>query len=80
MPRPSERRTFVYLGPQERAFLAVLQRAVQKRVGLKKPPPLTRIIQGVLMDYRQVIEGGSNPDLWSAYEETRQRKRKLDVS
>ena len=67
MPRPHEVRTFIYLPPRELDFIRVLQRLVLKRTGRKRPPPLHRIIQSVLIDYRRMLENGASPNLLMAY-------------
>jgi hypothetical protein len=75
MPRPREVRTFIHLQRPELEFLRVLQRAVQKRAKRKHAPPLHEVIQGVILDYRRVIEIGVNPDLLTAFEQNKVRRR-----
>lgn len=78
MPRPREVRTFVHLQHRELVFLQALQRLIQRRAGLKRPPPMHKVIQGLVLDYCRVVETGANPDLLEAFIEamTRQRRRR----
>jgi hypothetical protein len=75
MPKPlSEIRTFIQLGSRELAFLRALRQLIRKKTGRKRVPPLHQVIQGVLLDYRRVLEVGANPELLSAYEEVVRRR------
>lgn len=67
--------TFVFLQAKELEFLYTLQRLLQEKAGLKRPPPLHKVIQSALSDYRKVVEIGANPDLMNAYDSAKVRHR-----
>ena len=50
-------RTFVKLGEQELGFLRSLQRAHMIKLGKKTKPPLSKVLRGVILDYRDMVLG-----------------------
>lgn len=68
-------RTFIRLSRRELAFVRTLQRLVQRRTSRKSVPPLHRIIQAALSDYRLMLELGSAPDFLTAYERAKPHQR-----
>jgi len=71
MKRPNQVRAFILLDERETQFIRHLQRTVRKATGRKRHPSIRNIIQGVLMDYKKVMEFAASPDFLQAYEDSK---------
>lgn len=68
MKRPKRVRAFILLDEREVQFIRHLQRTVRRATGVKRHPPIRNIIQGVLMDYKRIMELAGDPDFLKSYE------------
>jgi len=75
MAKPTELRTFILLETQQLEFVRALQRLAQRLSGKKRQPPLHSIIQGVLMDYKRMLETSASANFLEAYVYVRSKKR-----